>query len=451
MRKTSKAVVCLLLALALLLPSFSMAAGRLYITTQPKDCHVKPGGTASFTAKAENDTGVTWRLVSPDGTEEFLVRDVGEHFRGVTVSGRNRDTVKLLKVTKDMHGWQVYCTFGNADGRVATEMATIYIIGVETTDDNDEDDFDENPHVYEGDDALAVTVVGATLEIDGADMRGEYDFTNEGTIDFKVSASYTPAYWVINGARYDFDRIPSSFTVRKLTYPMVIEAVRKSGKAQTLLSNDELQAKRTGETLLATAKSSNLCHVRASGNGAGGWFNEFDFTDDFKNKATSKMEKGGRVTLRVRASIPEGKRISYWEFNDARLDFSRDVTEFLVTNLNETMEYQPIFGGSATDSPNPTSRPTDSVIIIPVPGNDWNIPYQELNPTATVAPTATPAPTRRPTTRPDRPTPRPTTTPAPTTPPVVRPGRLTPTPPIRQLVTPTPTPKVVRPGVRLPR
>lgn len=339
------------------------------ITKQPNDVTVKKGKNATFKAAAEGDTGITWRLVSPDGDEEFLVKDVGKYFKGVTVSGKNSDALTLKKIPESMHGWSVYCTYANKAGRVVTRNAYIWISGmeqtvntasgsgrnglnVETWDDDDDDGYDDEPgtYTYTGSLALTLSVSGATLTANGY-KGNKVDFTDAGKISFKVSASNTPAYWVINGARYDFDIVPKTITVKDLTYPMTIEAVAKGKSSSTLLSDKQLQAKRTGEQLLATSKNADLCFITASGLGKGGWFREFDFTDDFINLATEKKEKGGRITLRCRAYIAEGKKISYWKFNEAKMYFSSNVEEFVVTNLNETMEYHPVTAAGPTATP----------------------------------------------------------------------------------------------------
>ena len=94
-----------------------------------------------------------------------------------------------------------------------------------------------------------------------------------------------------------------------------------------------------------------MSHVNDKNKASGGSFTEFDFTDDFTNNATGETEQGGRVTVRVAASIPEGKLVTYWRFNGARLNFNSDVTSFVVENLAESMLYQPVFYTKTTPVP----------------------------------------------------------------------------------------------------
>ena len=98
-----------------------------------------------------------------------------------------------------------------------------------------------------------------------------------------------------------------------------------------------------------------LAHVRDDLKGAGGWMTTFNFTDDYMNKATKRIETGGRVTVRVKASIPKGKKISYWKFDDVKIDFDKNVTEMIVYNLNVSKTYEPVFGKSKTTT-NPPER-----------------------------------------------------------------------------------------------
>lgn len=354
----------------LFVASGALAAGAVTVTMQPKDAYTKAGGTVTFSARAKNATGITWRLVSPDGQTVLLVKDAPNHFPGVIVSGRNSDTLTLKNVPAGMNEWQVFCTYGGQN-RVETDRAVIYITNAPQATQEDvesnETGEDDIAYLYMGDEALTVRVVGAALSVNGEEQEGYLDFSDQGSIDFKVTAAERPEYWVINGARYEFDAIPRIITVRELTYPMTIEAVLKGSHSQTLLSDQQLQQKRTGAALLATSKNAEMCHITESKYGAGGWFREFDFTEDYVNRATNANEAGGQVTLRVRAIIPKEKKISYWKFNGAKLDFSSNVTEFFTFGLNETMEFQPVFEMAAT-TPSATQAPLPTIenLVIPL-------------------------------------------------------------------------------------
>jgi len=132
---------------------------------------------------------------------------------------------------------------------------------------------------------------------------------------------------------------------------MVIEAVLSGNTAQTLPTAEEIQQRRTGTPLLVETKSARMSHVNDKNKASGGSFTEFDFTNDFTNNATGETEQGGRVTVRVAASIPEGKLVTYWRFNGARLNFNSDVSSFVVENLADSMLYQPVFYTKTTPVP----------------------------------------------------------------------------------------------------
>ena len=199
-----------------------------------------------------------------------------------------------------------------------------------------------------GQGSITIQAVGCTVGY--ASGGGAYsEISYDTPVMLKITAAKKPAYWVINGIRYDFEPyIPSSFTLDNAWESMTIEAVMKNQQSSTLLSSDDIQAARTGDRLVVQTVRAKLCHLNAKDYGAGGWITSFDFTDDFTNRATKKNEQGGRVTIRVQAVIPSGKKISYWLFDDAKLDFNTNVTQFIVRDLNVSKLYEPVFGGSTT-------------------------------------------------------------------------------------------------------
>ena len=198
----------------------------------------------------------------------------------------------------------------------------------------------------EGD--ISIQAIGATLQY-SSNGKGygpvyttiSYDWPEEVVI----TADRTPDYWVINGIRYDFEpAVPKNIVLYNVWDTTIIEAVPKNTASYTLLTPDDIQAFRTDDQLVAQAIHSKLCHVTSTGYGAGGWIDWFDFTDNYINRATNNWEEGGQLSTRIRATIPKGQKISYWRFNDMYLDFSTDVTQFYVHTLNQSMEYEPIFG-----------------------------------------------------------------------------------------------------------
>ena len=206
-----------------------------------------------------------------------------------------------------------------------------------------------------------------------------------------LTADATPDYWVINGTRYDFEpAVPKSIVLYNVWDSLTVEAVFRGNISFTQLSPDDIQAFRTGDQLIVQAVHSKLCHITASGYGAGGWLDWFDFTDDYINRATNQWEQGGQVTARIRATIPKGKKISYWRFDNMYLDFSTDVTQFVVRTLDQSMEYEPIFAGkisNVTAAPKPATTAAPRPVVTPTPTMSFNNNYVQHFTTPTPTPT----------------------------------------------------------------
>lgn len=236
---------------------------------------------------------------------------------------------------------------------------------------------------------VTIRVIGGTVSY--ASGGGSFtEISYDKPQKLKITADKKPAYWVINGVRYDFEPyIPASFTLDNCKASMTIEAVRKNQGSLTLLSAQDIQNTRTGERLIVDTIRAKLCHLNAKDYGAGGWMTEFDFTEDYTNRATNKRETSGQVTVRVKATVPSGKKISYWLFDEAMIDFDTDVTQFIVRSLNTSKTYEPVFKGSAP------SRDPAAIEARPIA-------------TAAPAPGPTPAPAALPTVAPSSSTPAPT-------------------------------------------
>ena len=281
-----------------------------------------------------------------------------------------------------------------------------------------------------GEGSVIIQVIGGSVRY--ASDSAEYQQINYDTPEpVVIKADKKPAYWVIDGIRYDFEpEVPTTITLDNVWEGMTFEAVQKNGQSLTLLSPEDIQLGRTGEALLAEGIHAKLCHLTAKGNGAGGWMDEFDFTDDYTNRATKKKEQGGQVTLRVRSTLPTNKKIAYWLFNDAEVRFNNNVTSFVVRTLNVSMTYEPVPGAAqtaaATKKPGSTKKPTATREPSSVTTRITATPAQRP-----IRATATPTPAQRPI--------RATATPTP----AQRPIQATATPKIAQRpirVTATPTP-----------
>ncbi len=381
----TKKIISLLMLLMLLASCIpvAQAASAPEVITHPEPQIVIEGGKCTFTAAGKGHTGITWRIQSPDGSEDFPFTDAPTHFRGLKVSGKNSNKLTLSKIPGEMDGWLVYCCYSNKTGKTNTDMVPLFVTDRSGNRINGNvaapaatpapvaDDEEVTFAPAEG--AKILRAIGCVIHFvdkDGnikGDSFTELNFGEEyyntltrktvtdGSVDVKISAEIPKgkkvAYWVINGAKYTFNNEVKSFTLREVPYGMVIEAVLSGNTAQTLPSTEEIQQQRTGETLLVETKSARMSHVNDKNKASGGSFTEFDFTNDFTNNATGETEQGGRVTVRVAASIPEGKLVTYWRFNGACLNFNSDVSSFVVENLAESMLYQPVFYTKTTPVP----------------------------------------------------------------------------------------------------
>ncbi|MBQ4073930.1 MAG: hypothetical protein IJD39_01845 [Clostridia bacterium] len=373
--------VFLLLNMILSLP-LAHAADALQIVKQPQSQNAVEGGSCTFSAYAKGHTGITWRLCSPDGAEDFPFTYAAEHFPGLQVSGKNSHNLTLKNIPGKMDGWIIYCVYSTRSAKMETDAVTLRVTDHSGSPVNGANTPASTPApmgmndgdiVFPAEGEKTLRTIGCVIHFvdkDGnikGDSFTELNFGEEyyntltrktvtdGSVDVKVSAEIPKgkkvAYWVINGAKYTFNSEVKSFTLREVPYGMVIEAVLNGNTAQTLLTAEKIQQQRTGETLLVETKSARMSHVNDSQKASGGYFTEFDFTDDYVNKATGETEQGGRVTVRVAASIPEGKLVTFWRFNGARLNFNSDVTSFIVENLAESMLYQPVFYTKTTPVP----------------------------------------------------------------------------------------------------
>ncbi len=196
---------------------------------------------------------------------------------------------------------------------------------------------------------LVIRAVGCTLQFLNENGKGEgesfdtLDFTLLGEADFAATANGKKVdYWVLDGIKYDFyEYMVKVINLRGCTASMTIEAVLQGAKLQTL--RDPVPGE--GE-LTVTAEHAQLCFINEKNKGAGGWFSSVEFTSEYQNKATKKKMPGGLITLCVKASIPKGKKVYYWRFNDMELRFDAPMTVFRVYDLPMSMTYEPGFNNN---------------------------------------------------------------------------------------------------------
>ena len=173
-------------------------------------------------------------------------------------------------------------------------------------------------------------------------------------------------YWVINGVRYDFLRNVQSFRMTAFDQSWTIEAVFKKTDSTTLHTPQAIQAARTGQPLRCRTINAEFCHLKSDTKGAGGWMTEFDFTQDYLNRATNAMEQGGQLSAKVRAVIPKGKKAIGWKFDETEIyPKGATVKQFVVYTLDTSMTYEPIFGKEAA-KPKVTTPPGTEVKYVNV-------------------------------------------------------------------------------------
>ncbi|MBR4710401.1 MAG: hypothetical protein IKP10_00100 [Clostridia bacterium] len=221
---------------------------------------------------------------------------------------------------------------------------------------------------------LTLRAVGAVLQRANGKNKAEGVEMSEMTVtaaDNIVVTARVPRgkkidYWVLNGVRYDFLHTVPSIRMTGFDRSWTVEVVFKKTDSATLLTAAEIQAARTGETLIAKVISGEMCHIKEGTKGGGGWITSFDFTNDYNNRATGAPEQGGQYTAKIRATIPRGKRVAGWKFDETELYPSVAVKEFVVRTLDTSMTYEPIFGKASETKPPVTDPPTPAARYVTV-------------------------------------------------------------------------------------
>lgn len=109
-------------------PAPTAAAGRVVPVKSPTSELVIQGGSAQFVARANNSTGVTWFVASPDAKFCMTAVEAPHHFYGLRVSGYNSDTLTLSNIPLSMSGWKVQARYDGFGGPVHTNMAEIWVM-----------------------------------------------------------------------------------------------------------------------------------------------------------------------------------------------------------------------------------------------------------------------------------------------------------------------------------
>ena len=102
------------------------------VTKSPTDEKTEIGGQAIFIAKAENSTGITWHLVSPDGTEDYRDGEISAAFASLELEGLGTERLKIKIIPLSLNGWKVRAEFAGEDGPVFSGDAVITVNGADS-------------------------------------------------------------------------------------------------------------------------------------------------------------------------------------------------------------------------------------------------------------------------------------------------------------------------------
>ena len=106
------------------------ASANVTITKHPMGETVDKGGTAVFTARADNATAIVWRIVSSDASNTVQAADAHNYF-GVDVEGLGTERLVLSNIPLTMDGWRVEAKFEGPGGPVYSNGALIRVNGAQ--------------------------------------------------------------------------------------------------------------------------------------------------------------------------------------------------------------------------------------------------------------------------------------------------------------------------------
>lgn len=349
-RRGAALLIAAALLICLLPGALAAPKGSPIISVQPTDQTVQEGDKCNFTVKQDGATGITWRFYHPETGETVLASQANRRFKGLKVSGQNSEKLRLSNIPGEMDGWQAFCTLANNKGKVETDYATLIVTDKQGNPINGSPAALESPTPTQAPVDTPPQSVGNTPQLIGATA------VQDGAICLVTADQANVAYWVINGARYDFDRVPQAITVQGMTENDTLEAVYQGGASQTISSAPAA----AGEGLWVRAVNADMCHIKTDGSNPGGYFTQFNFTDSYMNLASGQTEQGGRVSVCVMARLPEGGQVIGWQVGEALLQFDVQVNFFFVHDLAESQTYEPMLSAPAQ------AQPTDMVRFYPV-------------------------------------------------------------------------------------
>lgn len=209
-------------------------------------------------------------------------------------------------------------------------------------------------------------IVGVNVSLQYLNSKGkgggtylkEIDFTNDyinqltgevckgGSLDVCVTSGLKKnagsKTWVINGHRYVFSAAVKSIIIKGLTESMTIEIVANKAEPETAVMGDEAIETCGEGPLVVDVDKAQLCFMDEKGKQKGGWFTEFDFTNDYVQPATQQTMLGGSATVFVKAKTSGNKGVKCWLFDKTEMYFSPKVSSFTVKDLNVKKHYEPV-------------------------------------------------------------------------------------------------------------
>ena len=178
-------------------------------------------------------------------------------------------------------------------------------------------------------DSADVVALNATLSANGSTLIGNAATVLQGGSVTVTAAQEQPVeYWVINGTRFDW--AVSSFTVSGMKGNVTAEAVYRRETPATL-------KKAAGGSKTVNAVGASMRFLNGAGNPQGGAFYTFDFSHDYLNLATNRVEKGGSITLCVTAAA---QNVRGWQVNGTF--FEVPMASFVVRDAADSLTFEAI-------------------------------------------------------------------------------------------------------------
>lgn len=98
------------------------------VTGQPTAGTVAENGLIAFTATADGDETIYWRLIHQTDGEIVKAADAPARFTNLTVSGADSEMLVLQNVPLTLDNWAVQCVFGNSYGEVTTNSVLVHVV-----------------------------------------------------------------------------------------------------------------------------------------------------------------------------------------------------------------------------------------------------------------------------------------------------------------------------------